>query len=248
MRFALATILGVATLAIVLAPASALADGDPASDVLIGENVYYPYSPAVSTSLQRRLNRETAAAARAHFPIKVALIATPADLGAIPTLFGKPQQYAHFLEQEISFLNIKPLLLVVMPNGYGTQHLGRAATQSRASFEKPAQRPERRSRPGGDPGRPQARRRGRASNREPVRLRRRRRRKPASHRRVASARSRRRGGRHRQGTRAQSAANPLTDSSNPVPIVVARSKQLAHKQSQDSRGSRSDASRRRPSP
>jgi hypothetical protein len=100
MRFALATILGVATLAIVLAPASALADGDPASDVLIGESVFYSYSPAVSAPLQTRLNREIAGAARAHFPIKVALIATPADLGAIPTLFGKPQQYAHFLDQE----------------------------------------------------------------------------------------------------------------------------------------------------
>jgi hypothetical protein len=108
MRFALATILVAATLASVLAPASVLADGDPASDVLIGENVYYPYSPAVSTSLQKRLNAETAAAARARFPIKVALIPTPADLGAIPTLFGKPQEYAHFLDQEISFLNVRP--------------------------------------------------------------------------------------------------------------------------------------------
>ena len=129
--------LALATLAIVLAPASALADGDPASDVLIGENVYYPYSPAVSTSLQKRLNGETAAAARAHFPIKVALIPTPADLGAIPTLFDKPQEYAHFLDQEISFLNVKPLLLVVMPGGYGAQHLGSAATRAVASLNKP---------------------------------------------------------------------------------------------------------------
>jgi hypothetical protein len=138
MRSALATILGVAILAIVLAPGSALADGDPASDVLIGENVYYPYSPAVSTSLQKRLNGETAAVARAHFPIKVALIPTPADLGAIRTLFDKPQQYAHFLEQEISFLNVKPLLLVVMPDGYGAQHLGSAATRAVASLSEPA--------------------------------------------------------------------------------------------------------------
>lgn len=139
MRLALAMILGVATFAIalVLVPASALADGDPASDVLIGENVYYPYSPAVSTNLQKRLNGETAAAARAHFPIKVALIPTPADLGAIPTLFGKPQQYAHFLEQEISFLNVKPLLLVVMPDGYGAQDLGPAATKAVAALNKP---------------------------------------------------------------------------------------------------------------
>jgi hypothetical protein len=137
MRLAIATIL-VATQAIALAPASALADGDPASDVLIGENVYYPYSPAVSTTLQKRLNSETAAAARAHFPIKVALIPTPADLGAIPTLFEKPQQYAHFLDQEISFLNVRPLLLVVMPDGYGTQHLGSAAANAAASLSKPA--------------------------------------------------------------------------------------------------------------
>jgi hypothetical protein len=132
------TIVALAAAAAALVPASTLADGDPASDVLLGENVYYPYSPAVSASLQRKLNGETAAASRAHFPIKVALIPTPADLGAIPTLFGKPQQYASFLEQEISFLNIKPLLLVVMPNGYGTQHLGPAATSAAASLTKPA--------------------------------------------------------------------------------------------------------------
>jgi hypothetical protein len=128
MRSTIATMLALATLATALTPAFALADGDPASDVLIGEDVYYPYSPAVSTSLQNQLNRETAAAARAHFPIKVALIPSPVDLGAIPTLFGKPQQYAKFLEQEISFLSVRPLLLVVMPDGYGTQHLGSAAT------------------------------------------------------------------------------------------------------------------------
>ncbi|HJS94506.1 MAG TPA: hypothetical protein VJ741_09595 [Solirubrobacteraceae bacterium] len=137
MRRAVATMLALAALVIVLAPRSALADGDPASDVLIGENVFYPYSPTVSTSLQKQLNGETAAAARAHFPIKVALIDTPADLGAIPTLFGKPQQYAHFLVQEISFLNVKPLLLVVMPAGYGTQHLGPVATNAVASLKGP---------------------------------------------------------------------------------------------------------------
>jgi hypothetical protein len=137
-RSAVATVLALAALAIALAPWSALADGDPASDVLIGENVFYPYSPAVSATLQKQLNRETAAAARAHFPIKVALIATPSDLGAIPTLFDKPQQYARFLEQEISFLNVRPLLLVVMPDGYGSQHLGSAATKAVASLPAPA--------------------------------------------------------------------------------------------------------------
>jgi hypothetical protein len=138
MRSAIATMLAVTLALLTLAPASARADGDPASDVLLGENVFYPYSPAVSAHLQKQLNAETAAASRAHFPIKVALIGMPADLGAIPVLFGKPQQYAAFLEQEISFLNVKPLLLVVMPNGYGVEHLGPAATVAAGALKKPA--------------------------------------------------------------------------------------------------------------
>jgi hypothetical protein len=113
------------------------ADGDPASDVLIGENVFYPYSPAVSTSLQRTLDAETATAGRAHFPIKVALIHAPTDLGAIPILFGNPKAYADFLDQEISFASMKQLLLVVMPSGYGVQGLGLAATHAAASLRLP---------------------------------------------------------------------------------------------------------------
>jgi hypothetical protein len=132
-------VFAVACVAIVMCalPPAALADGDPASDVLIGQRVFYPYGSNVPPSVQSRLNAETAAASRAHFPVKVALIATPADLGAVPTLFGKPKQYAAFLVQEISFLNVKPLLLVLMPNGYGAEHLGSAAQAALASLKTP---------------------------------------------------------------------------------------------------------------
>jgi hypothetical protein len=136
-RGAIAYIAGLAIVTALLAPAHALADGDPASDELIGANVFYPFSPQVDAGLQKTLNSEAAAASRAHFPIKVALIESPADLGAIPSLFAKPQQYADFLDQEISFLNIKQLLLVVMPNGYGVQGLGQAATTAAGSLSKP---------------------------------------------------------------------------------------------------------------
>ena len=120
-----------------LAPAAALADGDPASDVLLGENVFYPYSPHVSASAQKSLNALTAAAAkRAGLPIKVALIASPVDLGVIPDLFGKPQKYAEFLDQEISFRRKQPLL-VVMPAGYGTQGLSPKAASAIAALPKP---------------------------------------------------------------------------------------------------------------
>jgi hypothetical protein len=104
----------------------ALADGDPASDVLLGQNVYYPYSPPVPGKLQRTLNAETAAAKKAGLPIKVALIATAVDLGVIPELFGQPQNYAKFLDKEISFQGTQPLL-VVMPAGYGVQGMSTKA-------------------------------------------------------------------------------------------------------------------------
>ena len=45
-------ILAACILVVMLAPARASADGDPASDVLLGENVFYPYSPPVSAALQ----------------------------------------------------------------------------------------------------------------------------------------------------------------------------------------------------
>src|SRR5438105_1386416 len=77
----LAAILTGILLLAALMPAGAIADGDPASDVLLGENVFYPYSPPVSASLQKSLNATTAAAKRSGFPIKVALIASPVDLG-----------------------------------------------------------------------------------------------------------------------------------------------------------------------
>ena len=127
-----------ALLALSLAvPAAALADADPASDVLLGTSVFYPYQPPVPAAVQKQLNAQAAAAARARFPIKVAIIASPIDLGAIPNLFGKPQQYAMFLDQEISF-NGKQPLLVVMAAGYGAAGLPAASTAALGSLPKPS--------------------------------------------------------------------------------------------------------------
>jgi hypothetical protein len=97
----------------------ARADGDPASDVLLTEDVFYPYSSSVSKGLAEKLNGQTAAARAAGLHAKVALIGSESDLGADPVLFDKPQMYAKFLEQETIELAPYQLLLVVMPNGYG---------------------------------------------------------------------------------------------------------------------------------
>ena len=129
----------VAVLIVALLPSAlAWADGDPASDVLLGENVFYPYLPPVSASLQKTLNAETKAAAKAHFPIKVALIASPTDLGVVPELFGKPQTYADFLDKELRFIGPHPPLLVVMPHGYGVQGLPAPSTAAAQSLPKPS--------------------------------------------------------------------------------------------------------------
>ncbi len=133
----IAGVLAATLLAAALVPAAALADGDPASDTLLGQNVFYPYTPPTSASVQKTLNAETAAAKKAGFPVKVALIGSPVDLGVIPALFAKPQQYADFLDQEISFQG-KQTLLVVMAAGYGTQGMNAAATRAAASLPKPA--------------------------------------------------------------------------------------------------------------
>ena len=133
----LAVIILTTLAAVALAPAKSVADGDPASDVLLGENVFYPYTPPVALATQKALNRETAAAKRAGFPIKVALIGSPIDLGVVPGLFGKPQKYADFLDQEISFRGKQPLL-VVMAAGYGTQGLPTAVNGVSAALPKPA--------------------------------------------------------------------------------------------------------------
>ncbi len=136
---ALAATLAAALTVAALHPARALADGDPASDVLLGENVFYPYQPATSRGVETTLNAVTAAAKKAGFPVKVALIGAPVDLGVIPDLFGRPQQYANFLDQEISFQTKQPLL-VVMAAGYGVQGMNAKAVQAAAALPKPTGR------------------------------------------------------------------------------------------------------------
>jgi hypothetical protein len=140
MRSRLATVLAVAA-AVFAASARtaplALADGDPASDVLLGENVFYPYQPATSKALMASLNTATGAAAKTHFPLKVALIASPIDLGIIPQLLGQPQRYAAYLDVEISFEAKQPLL-VVMKDGYGVEGLSAAGTAAAAKLSLPA--------------------------------------------------------------------------------------------------------------
>jgi cytochrome oxidase Cu insertion factor (SCO1/SenC/PrrC family) len=100
-----------------LSPA-ARADGDPGSDVLVYQNLFVAGDSNISIAQQVELGGLLTSASRSGFTIRVAVIATPADLGAITQLWGKPTSYASFLGIELS-LAYSQRLLVVMPDGFG---------------------------------------------------------------------------------------------------------------------------------
>ena len=111
-------------LAALLGPAAvARADSDPASDILLGQDAFYPYQPPTATALTRSLERALTEIHATGVPLKVAIIGSQTDLGGVPNLWGMPQRYAAFLDSEISF-NHPQALLVVMPAGFGVAGLG----------------------------------------------------------------------------------------------------------------------------
>lgn len=98
-------------------PPAALADGDPASDVLVYQPVFFPYHPAPG-ALRRELNGLVRSANQQGYRIRVAVIQSRRDLGSVPMLFGRPSVYARFLSSELSAI-WRDRVLIVMPNGYG---------------------------------------------------------------------------------------------------------------------------------
>ena len=72
-----------ALIVLLLVPAAAHADGDPASDVLAAQTLYVPGDGGFSAGQTARLSTLLAEAQRAGVPIRVALIATQADLGSV---------------------------------------------------------------------------------------------------------------------------------------------------------------------
>jgi len=106
-----------------LAAGPARANGDPASDYLISQPVFLPFEQKVDDAKAAELTALLADAKKKGFELRVALIATPVDLGAVPILYRKPQRYAEFLGQELVYF-YKGHLLVVMPNGFGLYKKG----------------------------------------------------------------------------------------------------------------------------
>lgn len=100
------------------APALARADGDPASDVLIKDRVFYPYEIKLPKASTTALEKTIASAREKGYSVRVAMIAHDYDLGSAGLLYRQPKVYAKFLAQELAQFN-SDWVLIVMPNGYG---------------------------------------------------------------------------------------------------------------------------------
>ena len=111
------SVLAVAA-ACLLAPATARANGDPASDYLLTQDLFLPFTTKIDRGEVTRLTGLLKNGKEQKYPIRVALIQSPSDLGTAFSLFRKPQRYSEFLGLELSFV-YRGRLLVVMPNGYG---------------------------------------------------------------------------------------------------------------------------------
>jgi hypothetical protein len=108
--------------------AAARADGDPASDYLYTQKVFLPFDVKASPAKQKQLLATVQGAQDKGYVIRVAIISSAYDLGAVPSLYKKPATYARFLGAELGFV-YKQRLLIMMPNGFGFYWKGHSAAR-----------------------------------------------------------------------------------------------------------------------
>jgi len=122
-------------LALVCAPA-ARADGDPASDVLAKQTVFYGSEldlqskaaaqlPALLKEAKRKQGHET----------RVAILTVPEDLGEVQDLWGDQINYGALLGSEVAYV-YRGRLLVVMPTGYAMFHIGHSTVPEQRVLDK----------------------------------------------------------------------------------------------------------------
>jgi hypothetical protein len=119
-RRLLALVLALAALGV--AAASAPADGDPASDTLLIQQLYTPVAQKISAPVLSQLTSTITSANTAGFKIRVALILDKTDLGSVPQLFGHPVQYVHLLASELVY-GWKGGVIAVQPAGIGVRNV-----------------------------------------------------------------------------------------------------------------------------
>ncbi len=104
---------------------TARADGDPAGDYLVTNQVFLASQSGSPSVAQRRLMATVQAANRAGFAIRVATIPQPYDLGSVTALWRRPRLYARFLGLELASA-YHGRLIVAMPDGLGVSGGGQS--------------------------------------------------------------------------------------------------------------------------
>jgi hypothetical protein len=125
----LCRLLVACVLTLVLAP-PALADGDPPSDVLVGQDVYYGYGLDLRADAAAQLPAMLATARERGFELKVALISNFSDLGLVGAFWQKPAEYVRYLGEELSLV-YRGRLLILMRDGYGIYADGKVPGKDR---------------------------------------------------------------------------------------------------------------------
>ncbi|HET7572147.1 MAG TPA: hypothetical protein VFJ77_05695, partial [Gaiellaceae bacterium] len=97
----LALLVAAAALCAGLGAGAARADGDPASDYLIQQQVFLPYDAKIPKPQQDALVAALRSVNAQGFRIRVALIWSDYDLGSVASLWKQPRRYARFLGVEL---------------------------------------------------------------------------------------------------------------------------------------------------
>jgi hypothetical protein len=113
-----------------LAAPAARADGDPASDVLPEQPVFYGSALDLKSKQAAQLDALVKQAKSQGYDINVAVISRLEDMGSATQFWGDMDNYGAFLAGEIGCC-VKGRLLIVMPAGYGVTYLGHSSTADR---------------------------------------------------------------------------------------------------------------------
>ena len=125
----------LAAAAALLAVPAAHANGDPASDVLLVNPVFFPVDAPLPDSDREALLKTVQDAKERGYTVRVALIPFTSDLGTAVSLWRHPQDYAKFLGSELAFVYAKPLL-VVQPSGFGFYNHGKPVAKEQRVLAK----------------------------------------------------------------------------------------------------------------
>ncbi len=125
----------LAAVLLLAAAPTARADGDPASDFLVLQDMFYGYELDLKSKPAAQLPALLAQSRAKGYEVRVALISRAGDLGSAAMLWRKPKDYAEFLGQELSNV-YKERTLVVMPNGYGLFHAGHSTLREQKLLDK----------------------------------------------------------------------------------------------------------------